>query len=93
MKSDLKLKIYLQPGAKKSEIVGKHGEYIKIKVQSPAIDGKANEALINFLTEKFSIAKSFIVISTGLKSRFKTVCIKNCDEQCQASIKQKLSEE
>lgn len=90
MKSDLQLKIYLQPGAKKSEIVGQHGEYIKIKVQSPPVDGKANEALIHFLAEKFCIAKSFISISTGLKSRFKTVCIKNCDEQCEAIIKQTL---
>ncbi|OGT27144.1 MAG: hypothetical protein A3I77_00465 [Gammaproteobacteria bacterium RIFCSPLOWO2_02_FULL_42_14] len=41
------VKIYLQPGAKKSEICGKHGEYIKIKIQAPPIDGKANEALIH----------------------------------------------
>lgn len=92
MKSDLKLKTYLQPGAKKSEIVGHHGEYIKIKVQSPPVDGKANEALIHFLAEKFSIAKSSISISAGLKSRFKTVCIKNCDEQCIESIKKILAQ-
>ena len=92
MKSDLRLKIYLQPGAKKSEIVGRHGEYLKIKVQSPPVDGKANEALIHFLAEKFCIAKSSIFISAGLKSRFKTVCIKNCDKPCIESIKQILTE-
>ena len=93
MKSDLQLKIYLQPGAKKSEIVGKHGDSIKIKVQSPPIDGKANEALINFLSEKLSISKSSISITAGLKSRFKTVCIKNYDEQCKIRIQKILNGE
>ncbi|OGV31176.1 MAG: YggU family protein [Legionellales bacterium RIFCSPHIGHO2_12_FULL_35_11] len=93
MKSDLQLKIYLQPGAKKSEIVGKHGECVKIKVQSQPVDGKANEALINFLSEKFSIAKSSISITAGLKSRFKTICIKNCDEQCGIQIQKILNGE
>ncbi len=93
MKSDLQLKIYLQPGAKKSEMLGKYGNSIKIKVQSPPIDGKANDALINFLSEKFSIAKSSISITSGLKSRFKTVCIKDCDAQCKTRIQQILSGE
>lgn len=80
------LKIYLQPGAKKSEIVGKHGDYIKIKVQSPPIEGKANDALINFLAKVCGVSKSSISIASGEKSRIKTICIKNCDEQMKEKI-------
>lgn len=89
----MNLKIYLQPGAKKSEIVGKHGDHIKIKVQLPPIDGKVNAALIDFLSEKLSISKSLITITAGLKSRFKTVCIKNCDAQCKTHIQKILNGE
>ena len=71
----MELKIYLQPGAKKSEICGMHGDFIKIKVQSPPVDGKANEALIDFLSRKLAISKSLISIRAGQKSRFKTVII------------------
>ena len=71
----MELKIYLQPGAKKSEICGMHGDFIKIKVQSPPVDGKANEALVDFLSKKLAISKSLISIKSGQKSRFKTVVI------------------
>ena len=91
MKSDLQLKIYLQPGAKKSEIVGKHSDAIKIKVQARPIDGEANKALIDFLSEMLSIPKAFISIKSGQKSRFKTVCIEGSDINSENKITQVLS--
>lgn len=69
------LTIYLQPSAKKSEIVGLHDGHIKIKVNSPPIDGKANEALILFLSEFLNIPKSTIKIISGEKSRIKKISI------------------
>lgn len=86
MSTNLSLKIYLQPGAKKSEIVGQHGDCIKIKVQSPPVDGKANEARIDFIADMAGISKSSISIMSGLKSRYKTICIKNCDAPCKEKI-------
>ncbi|PIZ04072.1 MAG: YggU family protein [Gammaproteobacteria bacterium CG_4_10_14_0_8_um_filter_38_16] len=67
--------IYLQPGAKKSEVSGIHGGHIKIKVNSPPVDGKANEALILFLSEFLDIQKSKIKIVSGEKSRIKKISI------------------
>ena len=90
MKPILQLKIYLQPGAKKSETVGKHGDSIKIKVQAQPIDGEANKALIDFLSETLFIPKASISIKSGQKSRFKTVCIEGCDINNENKIKQVL---
>lgn len=90
MQRALLFKIYLQPGAKKSEISGKHGDCIKIKVQSPPVDGKANEALIAFIAKTFHIPKSAISISSGEKSRFKTICIKNIDENKSLEIRKQF---
>ena len=77
----MKFTVYLQPNAKISEVSGKHGDHIKIKIKAPAIDGKANAALIAFLAEKLQIPKSSVTIVAGKKSRLKTVCIENVDDR------------
>jgi uncharacterized protein (TIGR00251 family) len=75
------IKVHLQPGAKRNEIVGRHGDAIKIKIKikAPPVDGKANEALIEFLSETLGIAKSKIEIVSGHTSRQKLVSIA-CNE-------------
>ncbi len=62
------------PGAKrnawKEEASG-----IKVYLTAPAVDGRANEALIEFLADRFSVRKSSVNLIRGLKSRQKTVTI------------------
>lgn len=68
------LKIHLQPNAKRNEICGIYDdEYIKIAITTPPIDGKANEALIKFLSKELKIPKSNIIITKGLTSKNKTL--------------------
>ena len=67
--------IHLQPNAKRDEICGLLGDRIKIAITAQPIDGKANEALIKFLSKKFKIAKSCISITKGLTSKDKTIVI------------------
>ena len=51
-------------------------EYIKVKVMARAVDGKANKAIIEYLSEVLSIPKSKISIVLGEKSSIKTIQIK-----------------
>lgn len=74
-KNQLILNIYLQPGAKKTEICGIYDGHIKIKINSPPVDGKANEALVQFLSGFLDIPKSSIEIIVGHKSRIKKIKI------------------
>jgi hypothetical protein len=69
------LELHVQPGAKRSEFAGKHGERIKVRLAARAVDGKANEALIEFLAAHFRVAKRDVRIAAGLKSRQKRVVI------------------
>ena len=69
------LELHVQPGASRTEFAGKHGERIKVRVQGRAIDGKANEALIEFLAAHYGVAKRGVRIVAGLKSRQKRVQI------------------
>ena len=65
------LKIYVQPRAKKNEVVGLHDDALKIKITSPPVDGAANRTCINFLAKCLKIPKSSIDIVSGHTSRIK----------------------
>ena len=63
----------MQPGARVSEFAGEHGGRIKVRLAARAVDGKANEALIEFLAAHYKVAKRDVRITAGLKSRQKRV--------------------
>jgi uncharacterized protein (TIGR00251 family) len=65
--------IRLIPNAKHSGIVGVQGEQLKVRVTAPAIDGRANEALVELLASEHSIPKSHVRIVSGFTSRNKVV--------------------
>ncbi len=69
----LHLTIKLQPSASKNEIVGREGEFVRIRVQSPPVDGKANKALITLLAKELSVKKAQVSITSGQTSRLKRV--------------------
>lgn len=72
------LMVWVTPGARITEILGfqkgpHDRDYLKIKVGAPPEDGRANEAVIKLLSEKTGIAKSRLVIASGLTTPFKRV--------------------
>jgi hypothetical protein len=74
------LAVRAQPGAKKTAIVGIYGEgtdaQLKIAVQAPPLEGRANEALIAFLAETFGLPKSAVELLTGELSRNKVFLLR-----------------
>ncbi len=69
----LVLELHVQPGAARTEVAGLHGGRLKVRVAARAIDGGANQALIEFLAGRFGVAKRDVVIETGETSRQKRV--------------------
>lgn len=67
--------VHAQPNASKNQIVGEHGGRLKIKLQSPPIDGKANDCLIELLSDILGLAKSKIRVIKGEASREKSVLL------------------
>ena len=63
------------PNARRTEIVGEYGASIKIKVQAPALEGKANEALRSFLARRLGLPEEHVEIVAGQKSRDKAIAI------------------
>jgi hypothetical protein len=69
-----KIDIKVIPKAKK-ELVKEENGILKVYLTAPAIEGKANEALVECLSEYFHVKKRSIEITKGLKSRYKTINI------------------
>lgn len=69
------LDLHVQPGASRTQFAGKHGDRVKVRLAAPAHDGKANQALIEFLAEYYGVPRRNVRITAGLKSRQKRVVI------------------
>ncbi len=69
------LSLHIQPGAKKTAVVGLHGEALKIRLAAPPVDGKANQALVEFLAASLRVTKSRIDLVSGVSSRTKRIRI------------------
>jgi len=69
------LSIHAQPGAARTEVVGLHGDAIKMRLAAPAVEGRANDALIAFLAASFRVTRRNIFLVRGETGRAKTVRI------------------
>jgi uncharacterized protein (TIGR00251 family) len=67
------------PGAPKNQVCGWLGEALKVKIQAPPIEGRANEALIEFLAEALEVPRRTVTLVRGDTSRHKTVRIDGLD--------------
>ena len=67
------LTLHIQPGAKKTEVAGRYGDALKIRLAAPPVDGKANAALIEFVAERLGLARSAISLKSGQTSRRKVL--------------------
>lgn len=74
---DLILLCHLQPAASKTEFSGLHSDRLKIRVKAQPIDGKANAAIIEFLSCEFLVAKNHVTIEQGETGRHKTIRIES----------------
>jgi uncharacterized protein (TIGR00251 family) len=69
------LTVRIHPSARKNAITGTHDAALKISLTTPPIQGRANEALIAFLSDQLRIPKSRIALITGATSRTKLLRI------------------
>lgn len=74
------LAVRAQPGAKKTAIVGVYGDgpdaQLKIAVHAPPLEGRANQALIDFLADFFSTPRKDVVLISGESSRGKVFLLR-----------------
>ncbi len=69
--------LHIQPNARVTAVAGRHGDALKIKVAAPAVEDKANAALIDFLHRWFKLPAANIKIKHGARGRRKIVELSN----------------
>lgn len=82
MKASVKLKVRVIPNAKKTEFTGYREDELVLRLNAPAIEGKANKAAIEFMSRFFEVPRSTVSIVSGEKSRhkiFQIVGLKSSD--------------
>jgi len=68
-----RLACWIQPRAARTEVVGRHGDAIRIRIAAPPVDGAANEELVRFLAERLGVARKAVRLKAGAAGRRKTV--------------------
>ena len=63
----------VQPNARSTQVVGKYGETLKLRVAAPALEQRANTLLIEFLRKKLDVPASRVIIARGARGRRKAV--------------------
>ena len=68
-----RLVLHVQPRAKATAIVGRHGDAVKVRLAAPPVDGAANEELIRFLAERLGVPRRALRLVAGQAARRKIV--------------------
>jgi uncharacterized protein len=75
------------PNAPRDEVVGWLGSALKVKVHAPALEGRANDALLEFFAEELAVPRRTVTLLRGDKSRQKVIRIDGLDL---AEVKRRL---
>ena len=79
-KDGIVVNIKISPNAKKNEII-KDGDIVKVKITAQPVDGKANKALVEYLSKTFKVPKTSIKILKGETSKDKTILFEVFEEE------------
>ena len=69
----LLLTLHVQPGARRTEVAGMHGDALKVRLAAPPVDGKANAELLRYLASEFGVPLRQVALVRGETSRLKVV--------------------
>jgi uncharacterized protein (TIGR00251 family) len=75
-KGGLKFNLYIQPRSSRNQVVGLHGNALKVKIKAPPVEGAANKMCIAVLAKALNVPKSAIEIVSGHAARTKRLLVK-----------------
>ncbi|MDR1195695.1 MAG: DUF167 domain-containing protein [Endomicrobium sp.] len=67
------IKVRVIPNSKRNEVVSRIGSILRVKISAPAVEGKANEELCEYLSDFFDVKRSMVYLRKGERGREKTI--------------------
>jgi hypothetical protein len=83
---DVLLDLHVQPGARKTEIAGVHGDALKVRLAAPPVDGRANDCLIDFIAARTGVPRAAVELVSGATSRRKRLRIRGASQEAVARL-------
>ena len=80
-RNSISFQVRVQPRASKDEVAGEMGGLLKVRLRAPAAEGRANEALVEFLAGLLKTSRSAVSILSGERSRVKRIEIRGVTRQ------------
>ena len=78
--SGVRIRLRVQPRASRTEVVGAHGDVLRVRLTAAPVDGAANEALVRFLAELLGVSKGAVQLVGGETGRTKLVKVEGISE-------------
>ena len=85
------ISVHTMPGARRTEIAGLHGEALKVRVAAPAVEGKANDALVAFVAERLGVPRRDVRLVSGERSREKRLEVSGAAAGAEAALQPPLA--
>jgi uncharacterized protein (TIGR00251 family) len=67
--------VRVQPRASRSEVIGRHGNEIRLRVAAPPVDGAANDAVVRLLADRLGVPRAAVEVAAGMAARSKVVLV------------------
>jgi uncharacterized protein (TIGR00251 family) len=84
------LAVHVQPGAGRTEVVGRHGDALKIRVAAPPTGNRANDAVIELVAKEFALKKADVSVASGATSREKRLQLTGVDRRAAERVVDRL---
>ena len=80
------IRVFCQPRAARTALVGLHAGVVKVKVRAPALEGRANEALVSLLAAVLGVPRARVRVVAGTQSRWKRLVVEGLGTDLVASL-------
>jgi uncharacterized protein (TIGR00251 family) len=86
------LAVHVQPGAGRTEVVGRHGGALKLRVAAPPTGNRANDAVLALVAKEFNLKRADVTVASGASSRTKRLKLNGLSLQAAARVVDRLLE-
>lgn len=88
----VRITLYVQPKASKNQVIGPHGDALKVRIKAPPVDGAANRECVKFIAKIAGCAKSRVQVVKGQSSRTKQLHLHPPDGIAPSVYAEKIAE-